>query len=272
MNQEIIHLSKIFFKITKEANSLAENTDDIASFNFDEFKKLDNLNDILKYASSLNMISDNTGSSRQVFDLGDKVLKIAFNSAGVAQNHMEARIQDSSPLLANVYDMHPRSLWIVSEKITPFKPGEFESLTGIPDELAKDKEARQTIARPTPDALAELMHYYGLNLKSLKLLYEISKLQNKFDIIISDMMDPTHWGKNKNGDLKLFDYGLDKSLHNVHYDRSGFVRRKPLTLEDIKKVEESNEQKTVNEKQKRPIENNYQDIEINSKVFYILCK
>jgi hypothetical protein len=272
MNQQIIHLSEIFFNITKNANGLAENINDTIYFDLEQFKKLNNLNDILKYASILNMISDNTGSSRQVFDLGDKVLKIAFNSAGVAQNHMEARIQNASSLLANVYDMHPKSLWIISEKVTPFKPGEFESFTGIPDELAKDKEARQTIARPTPDTLAELSHYYGLNVKSLELLYEISKLQNKFNIIISDMMDPIHWGKNKNGELKLFDYGLDKSLHSIHYDRSGFVRRKPLTLKDIKNIEESNEQKTVNEKQRRLMENNYQNIEINSKVFYMLCK
>jgi hypothetical protein len=272
MNQEIIHLSTIFVKIAKGESLLDINTNELSPFNLDEFKKLDELNDIFKYASRLNMISDNTGSSRQVFDLGDKVLKIAFNTAGVAQNHMEARIQDSSPLLASVYDMHPKSLWLISEKITPFKSGEFELLTGIPDDLAKDKEARQIIARPTPETLAELMYYYGLNVESLKLLYEISKLQNKFSIIISDMMDPSHWGKNQSGSLKLFDYGLDKSLHNIHYDRNGFVRRKPLTVQDIKKIEESNEQKTVNERQKRPIENNYQDIEINSKVFYMLCK
>ena len=76
MNQEIIHLSTIFVKIAKGESLLDINTNELSPFNLDEFKKLDELNDIFKYASRLNMISDNTGSSRQVFDLGDKVLKI----------------------------------------------------------------------------------------------------------------------------------------------------------------------------------------------------
>jgi hypothetical protein len=272
MNSKIIHLSELFLKLVKEAYSLAENFDESASFNFEEFNKLNNLNDILKYASKLEMISNNEGSSRQVFNLGDKVLKIAYNTAGVAQNHMEARIQDSSSLLAKIYDMHPRSLWIVSEKITPFKTGEFEKKTGIPEELLKNKEDIQIITRPTPDTLAELMHYYGLNVESIKTLYEISKIQNKFNIIMGDMIDTSHWGLNQSGDLKLFDYGLDKTLHSLHYDTKGFVRRKPLTFEDLKKQKLINEQKTVNLKQKRSIENDYKDIITNSMIFYMLCK
>ncbi len=62
-----------------------------------------------------------TGSSRHAFDIAPgKVLKIAFNKAGLMQNEIELRVADGLGQYApEIYDHHPEDYWIEMEKADP---------------------------------------------------------------------------------------------------------------------------------------------------------
>lgn len=242
----IVNLSKTFVKIAQniDATNVAvpkpkQQIIPKNEFDLNFLKLLNKPEHILSYAKEyLNLVSGGKfsevtggglGSSRQVFDLGDKVLKVAYNSAGLAQNNMEARIQNASPIFAKVFDMHPKALWIISEKIKPFTSDQFSIVTGIPKDIMNSKEFKQIIGRLTPENLDYLRARYDLEEDSLNLLKEISKSRGKFDIIMGDLLDPEHWGQNEQGDLKVYDYGLDRTLFDTHY-QDGIVRTEPASL------------------------------------------
>lgn len=94
----------------------------IANMTGKEFKRLI---DMLPNPESVQSVLNNfskmlgRGSSREVFDLGpQKVLKVAFNRAGLAQNHNEIEVwEDLHPFVPKVYDYHPQGYWIEMEKV-----------------------------------------------------------------------------------------------------------------------------------------------------------
>jgi hypothetical protein len=198
-------------------------------FNYEEFSELQTLKEIKEYADkTLFPVSSEgkPGSSRMVYDLGNEVLKVAINHAGIAQNNMEARIQNRNPLFAKVLDMQQRAIWIIAEKIYPFRnEEEFTYHTGIPTELLNSQW------------FTEVLHYYKFRkgiVKDLK-KYNLSDdaieiLSNIGDIISmgvisGDARNPEHWGLNKQGELKLFDFGLDSTMHSTFYTEEGFLRQ-----------------------------------------------
>ena len=61
------------------------------------------------------------GSSRLAYELGDRVLKIAINEAGVAQNKVEANVANQEalkPWVVKVFNRDPEYHWILVEKVT----------------------------------------------------------------------------------------------------------------------------------------------------------
>ena len=177
-------------------------------FNLDTLKSINDFQRTSGYISgTLSPIS--AGSSRRVYDLGDKVLKMAFNDAGIAQNGLEARLQDQSPYFTKVYDMAPKAWWIISEKINPFNSSAgFEQYTGFPTTLLYNFAGE----RLTPEDLKLIQDEYGLSNESSKIFGDILNILLRFRLIGGDTLDPKHWGINNNGELKIYDYGLDKYI------------------------------------------------------------
>jgi hypothetical protein len=105
-------------------------------FDVKTFKTLPSFASRVKYAKS-KLPQLGTGSSRTVFDLGgDKVIKLAKNAKGIAQNGVEADgyVQQSG-VTSTVYDSDPDDLWIIADKVDKLTPKEFERLLGIPFDL-----------------------------------------------------------------------------------------------------------------------------------------
>ena len=77
----------------------------------------------------------NDGSSRQVFDLNDnRVLKLAYNKAGIEQNKVEYNIwtDSKSPLLPSILAHSREFAWIITEQVIPCNKTDFEKILGIP--------------------------------------------------------------------------------------------------------------------------------------------
>lgn len=239
MYDAIVTLSQLFVKLSNyEEQTAAQSPSAIQqqeqnNLSFEEFKKLDDPVEIVQWAErNLQKVKNTSrhglegiGTGRLVYDLGDKVLKVAHNRSGIAQNFNEARIQDASKFFTKVFDMHPKALWIISDKIHGLKPGEFERITGIPESITAHHEDRELIGRITPDNLELLKNRFNLNDRAVSFLHEIAKARGAFDIIMGDIFDPTHWGWNDKGELKVFDYGLNKSTYDQLYNpETGGVR------------------------------------------------
>jgi len=198
-------------------------------FNYDEFSELQTIKEVKEYIDStlfpiFSAGKQKRGTSRMAYGLEDNVLKVAINQAGIAQNNMEARIQNRSELFTKVFDMHPRALWIIVEKVYPFENiDEFEHHTGIPKNLFSSKWLYDVIRYKFTKSNIKNLKKYNLSDDAIKTLIEIGDIIN-LGVIYGDARNPEHWGLNKFGDLKLFDFGLDSTMHSNFYTHEGFLK------------------------------------------------
>jgi len=103
------------------------------SFNIEEFKTLKSFNARIKYCQE-NLKRIASGSSRIVYMIDDeKVLKLAKNKKGIAQNEAEISYGGDYTLdgiVAEVYESDENALWLemqLAKKITPIS---FKQITG----------------------------------------------------------------------------------------------------------------------------------------------
>lgn len=102
------------------------------SFNMGEFKTLTSYKKRIAYCKE-HLKRLGAGSSRIVFLIDDdKVLKLAKNRKGLAQNMNEASISNSEwheEYVAKVLDYHQEDLWIEMELAKKLRKGDFERIT-----------------------------------------------------------------------------------------------------------------------------------------------
>lgn len=244
MYDSIVRLSFLFVKLADDKitvpdlPSQSEQKQIKKDFNIEKFKSIqgqtnnETIQKLTNYADR-HFPLIGYGSSRRVYDLDKtKVLKVAYNEAGIAQNFMEARIQNSSIYFAKVYDMHPGAFWIISEKVNKINPDEFETITGVPYNImnkfiSQDPDNRLSIAKMTPETAKELSDKFNIGPNGIKFLNEVSKMRGQFDLIFGDTFNPNHWGINTNGKLKIYDFGLDRTMYDNFYYDTGFLRSDP---------------------------------------------
>ena len=110
---------------------------------FEEFKQnfLPEFLNIKSFAGKIKYTSQyltriGSGSGRIVYDIdGQKVLKLAKNTKGIAQNEAEAGIgyyNDSQHIVTIVYDNADDDSWLIAEKAKKVNEKRIKELTGIP--------------------------------------------------------------------------------------------------------------------------------------------
>ena len=131
-NKEITFLKKMIEEIADR--SIQEV---LGKFSFSYFKKLASPTERILYAEKM-LPEIGHGSSRSVYAMsGGKVLKIARNTTGYAQNHAEFEISHDPRVkgaITHVYDEdREKFAWIVSEVVNPIKThAQFAHYAGIP--------------------------------------------------------------------------------------------------------------------------------------------
>ena len=193
-------------------------------FDVKTFKTLPSFAARTRYARSKLPLISNAGSSRIVFDLGDaKVLKLAKNNKGIAQNGVEADgyVQDSG-VTAKVYDSDPEDLWIICDKVDNITEKEFGQLLGIPFKFYCD-----AIMTHEADVRASRsMMYKKLTREQMQPLWEneficgIFDLMGSMDLLGGDLTKLGSYGKCR-GELKLRDAGFTKNVAKEHYGSKG---------------------------------------------------
>ncbi len=131
--------------INEDGSSLYMSTDgvvenDIQSkpFNVNDLKNIRSYKGRIFYLKNkLQLLGQ--GSSRMVFNIdGKKVIKVAKNAKGIAQNFLEAEIgQDYyyKDVVTEVFEYDPDFVWLISEYASKFTEAEFKKIEQL---LAKE--------------------------------------------------------------------------------------------------------------------------------------
>lgn len=187
-------------------------------FNLEKFKSLPNETVMLAYA--LNFLETlGKGSSRIVFALTSrKVLKLALNPKGVAQNDAELKIYTdpaTAGVVTNIHDADEKNRWLIADLVRPIKStSEFEKLAGVKwQEFVSDLES--TIA-----SSARLKGAQELRKDAAPFTKKVYKMaeKGKDRLKLGDLTEVDHWGKTPDGQVVLLDYGFTEEVAVRYYD------------------------------------------------------
>ena len=108
-------------------------------FNLQTLSSIKSFAGKLKYCKQMLGPTFGSGSSRIIFEIDDnKVLKLAKNQKGLAQNEFEEDTSRNSSAVVEVFDCADDYSWLVEENCVPAKEKDFEQIIGIPFETYCD--------------------------------------------------------------------------------------------------------------------------------------
>lgn len=219
---------KIKIKITEEQyNSIVQKSieeDYPTNWNVEEFSKLKSFNQRINYCEN-NLTRISSGSGRVVYKIDDeKVLKLAKNKKGVAQNEVEINFNDDymwDGLIANLINYDENGLWVEMELARKVTPSMWNNIVGIPiDELYKcarfieqEKNPRKFQYHFTrPERMDEV--------EENEFTSGILSLISNYDIGAGDFGRLSTYGlvkRNGQDDIVIIDYGLTNDVYDSYY-------------------------------------------------------
>lgn len=217
------------------------------------FQSLVSSEDIIAYATK-HLTRLGTGSSRVVFACSrSKVLKIAINEKGFAQNAAEldiAKNNETKGAVSSVFSSHTDKeknvVWLISQLVRTVRDtSEFKTLSGFSWEVYGDtiKAFAKTNAQNDLESItSDISNQYSKRLVRLKdqgdernaryyetLLSDLDLMKNSqfFKGIMAamkvnrlmpgDILEIDHYGKTSDGAIVLFDYGFTEDIAKKFY-------------------------------------------------------
>lgn len=200
--------------------------DQQSSWDWEEFKSISDLKEMIAYASQ-RLRSVGEGSSRIVFMFDqDKVIKIALNDSGIAQNKAERNVCGEHPeLFTKIYASDKRrNKWILAQYASGVNRSEFEALSGVNyDDFVNILSDIST--------MHEALVYRNMYKDSNKFLFVVLDVLSKCEYEVGDFMKLDSWGEiDSENRLVLVDYGLTIKSFKKYYANNNSVygmTRKP---------------------------------------------
>lgn len=193
-----------------------------ASFSLQEFANLGSYAKRIKYCNDrLRRIS--SGSSRIVYQVDDeKVLKIAKNQKGIAQNDAENDwVIQKYDIVAKVFETDRDGLYNEMELASKVTPTIFKSLVGFDFKRITDylpyaanmfNRNVKTIFTPTQQEIQFI--------KSSEWLQNLADLVVQADMPMADLFKLNSYGvvkRDGNPHIVLIDYGLTNNVYDEYY-------------------------------------------------------
>lgn len=111
----------------------------LPQFNLQTIDSLKSFSKRLKYCQQMLGPTFGSGSSRVIFEIDDeKVLKLAKNQKGLAQNEFEEETSRYGDMVVKVFECGKDHTWLVEENCIPAKEEDFKRLIGLPFETYCD--------------------------------------------------------------------------------------------------------------------------------------
>lgn len=199
-------------------------------FNLSDLKNIKSFKGKLEYVRLKLGKHLGKGSSRIVFPVdNDKVLKLAWNRKGIAQNEVEVDSSRTHDITAEVFDYADDYSWIEMEKVTPFRSN-VQMIKAI---------------NMSSIELYEVLFYISTLTEGPEYRYRSPILPNKFknwddvwkDEFTSELIrflidyglggsryareysQHKHYGVNSKGEIKLIDYGFNDRVYDEYYKK-----------------------------------------------------
>ena len=188
-------------------------------FNMEEFKSLKTFAARKRYADE-HLFRMASGSGRLVYKIDDqKVLKLAKNVKGQAQNQVEADgyLQRSyGDIIAKVLEVGPQRLWIESELAKKVTPNRFKALAGFSiGEFDSVIRHAYAIENPSRTYMTSEPAGYDEIIRS-DLVDQVFSMMRGMGMSPRDFGRISSWGE-ISGRLILTDYGLTDDVYQTHY-------------------------------------------------------
>lgn len=196
-----------------------------ASFDMETFKSLQSHAGRNRYAEEhLQKLAQ--GSSRIVYKIdNEKVLKLAKNNKGIAQNETEIQWGNDSyydNILAQTFDSDDNSLWVEMELARKITKSEFKKLTGF------DINDVSMHLKNWKEEIRGKRGYFSMDpelrerMNESDFISSITDFAESADIEVGDFVVASSYGVVKRGGqdvLVITDYGLTKDVYSTHYEK-----------------------------------------------------
>lgn len=200
-------------------------------FNLQALNSIKSFAGKLKYCKQMLGPSFGSGSSRIIFEIDDnKVLKLAKNKKGLAQNEFEDDTSRYGDVVVKVFECADDYSWLVEENCVPAKEKDFEQIIGLPFETYCDlvkwyynKYSRKsyklglfTISNNEAQNLVDQLYEqddYGF-------VPQIFNLMGDYQLPCGDLTRISTYGMvNRNGtpEIVVIDSGLSEEILNTYY-------------------------------------------------------
>jgi mRNA-degrading endonuclease RelE of RelBE toxin-antitoxin system len=214
--------------IKEEYNNILDE-DYPSSFDMDYFKKITSFNKRIEYCEEqLQRIS--SGSSRIVYKIDDeKVLKLARNKKGLAQNEVEISqgndyYLEQSGILAKVFDSDENDLWVEMEFAEKMKVSDFKRIIGIDfiffGEFIENyyisldqRRSRNKIIKNYSDEINDMMW-------ENEFVSGILDYIGNYDVVVGDLKKLSTYGivkRNSEDTVVIIDFGLTGDVYDNYY-------------------------------------------------------
>ena len=201
------------------------------SFNFDEFRQCRSFAERVRYCEQhLQRISQ--GSSRIVYRVdNEKVLKLAKNKKGVAQNEVEVRLgtEPYYTCFADIYEYDENGLWVEMEICRKAKKSDFKAIYGVPfealccmiyDQANNFRNVGWKI-NPFSDYENIVQRVWEGEENDLQMLFMSIQEYIGGEMLsgVGVLCRISSWGVDSEGFFKLIDYGLNDDVYDNFYRR-----------------------------------------------------
>lgn len=198
---------------------------------YDEFLIfLDDFEEIKSFAGKIKSADQNlqrigSGSGRIVYDIdGEKVLKLAKNTKGVAQNEAESGIgtyYDTQYIVTKVFEYAEDGTWLISEKAKKVNEKRIKELTGIPSlndlyYYLRNFESQNKGGRAIFGQNPEVKEQLG----EIEFVNDLLDLMNNYNVTSGDLGRPSTYGevlRDGQPSIVVTDYGLSDEVYSSHY-------------------------------------------------------
>lgn len=187
----------------------------------------DDLSDILNHLDQLDTYSDrkeyaekhlehlSSGSSRIVYRTDDgKIIKLAKNEKGIAQNRAEANPKMKSDFINPIIKHSKKYFWLMTHYLEKITEADFKKMTGL--DFEDFGNSIRFGLKDVSDNSEKKPKDFSEVSKS-KIYKEMIRLGTQFQLMPGDLARISSWGEKDNHPV-LIDAGLTKQVYDDYYD------------------------------------------------------